>query len=120
MTLLKLPNESLSRFQQSILKLLYASPALGAVVSLSKLKSNHSKQRENQRLLTKLRRDVKKDLITQGFIVSKKLREMWPMLVLWIGVIGVALVTFFSSCNYTNSIWHSFIYVFTPPDTERV
>jgi uncharacterized membrane protein len=66
---LKRPAEEIeSPFQRDVLKLLFGSSAnVGSMVALSGLKSNVSKQTENHKILTELKKDLEKDLETSGF-----------------------------------------------------
>lgn len=86
LSLMRSPDAALSRFQRDVLDLLFEQPAAGATTSLSALKNNQSKQRENQKLLTRMRADLKKDLIDQGFFQRISFEELRPY------VIGGALV----------------------------
>ncbi|MDB9944400.1 DUF2207 domain-containing protein [bacterium] len=61
-------DSALTAFQQEVLKLLFGeSPEKGNIVTLGKLKTNHSKQRENQKILKNLKKDLEKDLEANGF-----------------------------------------------------
>ena len=91
-TLSKTPGDDLSDFQKDVLELLFSNATQGESLTLSQLKVSHSKQRENQKILKKLRRDLKKDLVAQRYFQSKSLRDIWPMLALGAGVIVIAFI----------------------------
>jgi uncharacterized membrane protein len=78
-------------FQKEVLKLLFGeSGTTGDTVTLSKLKTNHTQQQENQRILSKLKKDLEKDLVASGFFQSNI-----PIHFLVGGIVGVAFVAFF-------------------------
>ena len=66
-TLVKLPDDALSPFQRDVLTLLFSTTIVGQSITLSSLKTNHSKQRTNQKILRNLRKDLEKDLVEKGF-----------------------------------------------------
>ncbi len=91
-TLLREVDEQLSRFQRDVLGLLFKTIASGEKVSLSKLKSDMSKQRDNQLVLSQLRTDLKKDMVDKGYFQNLDWARSWPTLALLAGMVAV---TFF-------------------------
>lgn len=67
-SLLRDPNETPTRFQREVLKLLFGGiSTIGDTVTLSDLKRNISKQKENQTILKELKKDLEQDLKDSGF-----------------------------------------------------
>ena len=69
-TLLRSMFEAPTAFHTVILSLLFTEKEIGEVTSLSKLKKNTSKQKENFKALTRLKQSIKEDLLEQGFYES--------------------------------------------------
>lgn len=90
-TLLKSADETLSRFQRDVLGLLFKIIEPGQKVALSDLKSDVSKQRENQSVLEQLRADLKKDMTEKGFFQNLDWGHLWPKLALCMGIIGITM-----------------------------
>lgn len=60
--------EATSSFDRTILELIFGAGAtVGTVVSMSDLKADHSKQRQNLAELNKLKAAIAEDLVTRGF-----------------------------------------------------
>jgi uncharacterized membrane protein YgcG len=66
-TLLRSVEESPTSFHNEILSLMFSGTVSGEVTSLSALKKNTSKKKENLKTLTRLRRLMKEDLLKEGF-----------------------------------------------------
>lgn len=91
-TLRKKVDGQLSRFQEDVLSLLFTDVVEGESVTLSDLKGDLSKQRENQSTLRRLKSDIKKDLADQGFFQSVAWEQVKPYLGF---AMGVTVVVFF-------------------------
>jgi len=90
-TLLKGIDDKLSRFQRDVLGLLFKTIEPGEKVALSDLKSDMSKQRENQTVLAQLRSDLKKDMVDKGYFQNLDWAGSWPMLALLFGVVAITM-----------------------------
>lgn len=93
-TLKKVPGTELSRFQTSILGLLFDDLKEGSVVTLSKLKTDMIKQHANHKTLNELRSDLRKDLAEQGFFQNLEWEKWKRYSVFGIGVTAVVFFIF--------------------------
>jgi uncharacterized membrane protein len=72
--LLKLPDDSVSNFEKSVLELFLDNPfTIGKIISLRELKNNLLRQHGNYKKLTSLQKELDKDLEKHGFYEGKTL-----------------------------------------------
>ena len=95
-TLLKLPDDVLGKFERSVFTLIFSEPLqVGSTVSLAELKSNQGERRENYQEFLALQREMSSDLREKGFreIMDKGsiARVLGIVLIAW-GIFYVAAV----------------------------
>lgn len=83
-----------SDFQRKVLELLFGqTPVEGDKVTLGSLKTNLSKQRENQKILQQLRKDLEKDLRNSGFFQTSVSKLILLIAATFLGALLYVVIT---------------------------
>lgn len=82
--------EELSVFQRDILSLLFSTLNPGDKVTLSDLKTNYSKQKSNQLILTRLRKELMSDLKNEDYYQT--INVPWNNKWFWIIAVGAVVL----------------------------